>query len=325
MADYFTPTVVEPPLPLADITPLEASFSALCQTRETENGLHCHAWDSVNDFRRFRSPPCATRGLRRTARHPGFIISSPNNWPRPPPMRRPSISTSASTATRLSYRTSCAARKRSRMSASSRPSPVRKCRRRVRRHGDADHRQRDHQRIHERPPRKMARRRLPVTLRLHDIACLSLNSPRSPRGLFAFWRLPMTWTDDRVQTLTHRWQNGYSASLIGAELGFPATPSSARCNGLRLRAARPSFPGGRRARRAPRFQPQPGRSARHRRQAGRSRKSRPKPRRPLEPPPLGPAPPIPVTVLTLTAAPPATGRRRSQTARLPLLRPRQAS
>ena len=30
----------------------------------------------------------------------------------------------------------------------------------------------------------------------------------------------MIWTDDRVQTLTHRWQDGYSASLIGAELGF---------------------------------------------------------------------------------------------------------
>ena len=30
----------------------------------------------------------------------------------------------------------------------------------------------------------------------------------------------MTWTDDRVETLTYRWQDGYSASLIGAELGF---------------------------------------------------------------------------------------------------------
>ena len=30
----------------------------------------------------------------------------------------------------------------------------------------------------------------------------------------------MIWTDDRVQTLTHRWQDGYSASIIGAELGF---------------------------------------------------------------------------------------------------------
>ena len=30
----------------------------------------------------------------------------------------------------------------------------------------------------------------------------------------------MIWTDDRVQTLTHRWQDGFSASLIGAELGF---------------------------------------------------------------------------------------------------------
>ena len=146
---------------------------------------------------------------------------------------------------------------------------------RVRRHGDAHHSQRDHQRIHDRPPRKVARRRLPVTLRLHDIACLSLNSPRSPRGLFAFWRLPMIWTDDRVQTLTHRWQDGYSASLIGAELGFSRNAIIGKVQRLTLasrktvvsrrppRAPRPALSTATRPKRAP--SPPP---------AGRSRKFR---------------------------------------------------
>jgi hypothetical protein len=50
MADYFTPTVVEPPLPLADMTPLEKLvLGAVFETRETDTGLHCHAWEGVND------------------------------------------------------------------------------------------------------------------------------------------------------------------------------------------------------------------------------------------------------------------------------------
>ena len=113
----------------------------------------------------------------------------------------------------------------------------------------------------------------------------------------------MIWTDDRVQTLTHRWQDGFSASLIGAELGFSRNAVIGKVQRLTLasrktvvsrrppRAPRPALPTATRPKRAP--SPPP---------AGRSRKSRPKPRRPLEPPPLGPAPPIPVTVLTLTPA-----------------------
>jgi hypothetical protein len=50
MADYFTPTVVEPPLPLADMTQLEKLvLGAVFETRETDTGLHCHAWEGVND------------------------------------------------------------------------------------------------------------------------------------------------------------------------------------------------------------------------------------------------------------------------------------
>src|SRR5271157_4541321 len=51
MADYFTPTIIEPPLPLADMTPLEKLvLGAVFETRETATGLHCHAWEGVNDF-----------------------------------------------------------------------------------------------------------------------------------------------------------------------------------------------------------------------------------------------------------------------------------
>ena len=113
----------------------------------------------------------------------------------------------------------------------------------------------------------------------------------------------MTWTDDRVQTLTHRWQDGYSAALIGAELGFSRNAVIGKVQRLALasrktvvtrrpqRTQRPALSTATRPNRAP--SPPP---------ACRSRKSRTRPRRPVEPPPLGPAPPIPVTVLTLAPA-----------------------
>ncbi len=57
MADYFTPTVIEPPLPLADITPLERLvLKAVFQTEDLETeenrrpALYCYASESVNDF-----------------------------------------------------------------------------------------------------------------------------------------------------------------------------------------------------------------------------------------------------------------------------------
>ena len=56
MADYYTPTVVQQPLPLADMTSLEKLLLvAIFETeeRDTEsNGrtLYCYASESVNDF-----------------------------------------------------------------------------------------------------------------------------------------------------------------------------------------------------------------------------------------------------------------------------------
>ena len=49
MVDYFTPTVIEPPLPLADITPLERLvLGAIFETEKTEMAcLHCPG--KVND------------------------------------------------------------------------------------------------------------------------------------------------------------------------------------------------------------------------------------------------------------------------------------
>ena len=50
MADYFTPTVIEQPLPLADITPLERLvLGAIFETDKTEEGLSCFAPGSVDD------------------------------------------------------------------------------------------------------------------------------------------------------------------------------------------------------------------------------------------------------------------------------------
>ena len=55
----------------------------------------------------------------------------------------------------------------------------------------AHHQRRDHQRIHDRPPRKVARRRLPVTLRALPPRFLSPSTrPRSPRGLFCIRSSP---------------------------------------------------------------------------------------------------------------------------------------
>jgi hypothetical protein len=51
MVDYFTPTVVEPPLPLADMTPLERLvLGAIFETDKAEDGLSCFAQEGVNDY-----------------------------------------------------------------------------------------------------------------------------------------------------------------------------------------------------------------------------------------------------------------------------------
>lgn len=51
MVDYFTPTVIEPPLPLADLTPLERLvLGAIFETDKTEDGLSCFAQEGVDDY-----------------------------------------------------------------------------------------------------------------------------------------------------------------------------------------------------------------------------------------------------------------------------------
>ena len=174
---------------------------------------------------------------------------------------------------------------------------------RVRRHGDARHAKTDHQRIHERPPRKVARRRLPVTLRLHASLSLSLNQPALTPRAFCFLETshdldrrprsnPHTSLARRLQRLPHRrraWlfpqrhhrQGATACACEPQNRRFPAAAASA----------------------APRaFNRNPA-EARAIAAAGRPVPQIPaQPRRPLEPPPLGPAPPIPVTVLTLTPA-----------------------
>jgi hypothetical protein len=51
MANYFTPTVIEPPLPLADLTPLERLvLGAIFETDKTEDGLSCFAQEGVDDY-----------------------------------------------------------------------------------------------------------------------------------------------------------------------------------------------------------------------------------------------------------------------------------
>ena len=59
MADYHTPTVVQQPLPLADMTSLEKLvLEAIFETEEMETeehgrALYCFAYESVNDFPSF--------------------------------------------------------------------------------------------------------------------------------------------------------------------------------------------------------------------------------------------------------------------------------
>ena len=115
----------------------------------------------------------------------------------------------------------------------------------------------------------------------------------------------MTWTDDRIASLKHFWQDGFSASQIAHRLGDVTrnavigkvhrlglagrSTSSRRAPSVRSRASsRTSRPParGRRQARAFRFSRSP---------------ARPAPARSFVLPELGPAPPTPVTVLSLTA------------------------
>ena len=105
----------------------------------------------------------------------------------------------------------------------------------------------------------------------------------------------MTWTDDRVHTLIHRWRDGHSAAVIAAELGISRNAVIGKVHRLALPcrttviAQRPP-----RASRAPRVT-----NARPSARSLTARSTTPKPRRLTEPPTLGPAPAMVVTSLTL--------------------------
>lgn len=115
----------------------------------------------------------------------------------------------------------------------------------------------------------------------------------------------MSWTDDRVVTLKHCWQDGLSASQIAQRLGGVTRNAvigkvhrlglagrghtSRKGTGLRVRASRPTTRAQVRRFRQPGMRP-----------IGKSQRPAIRERQPVLPE-LGPPPPILVTVQTLTS------------------------
>ena len=65
MADYFTTTIIDPALPLADITPLERlALGTIFETDQTDAGLSCFAWESVNHVPSLPAPKVRDALLR---------------------------------------------------------------------------------------------------------------------------------------------------------------------------------------------------------------------------------------------------------------------